>query len=347
MMIKVSLAMLLSCSVAFASPAVLVIETEVTEVESEASGGPSEFVEFSVGDVFSARVGYDTDASLEPHPHFPDWLLFPVDFIEADYGSRLFQFVDSTNSPLPFMSVEPDVPAGQDPAPLLDAVFVGNVLQRLDVDPELFLRIRSPDLVPDYDGSSPPVNFVHGEAAFSRLSFTPFPIGHNLPRMGGQKLLRLEAIVDPLRGDVNLDGEITELDVIELEQRIAIYGEGRLLDFNDDNAVDFADRDIWIDEIYGTVVGDTDLDRDVDFQDFLNLSAAFDGSAGWLGGDFDGSGTTDFPDFLSLSGNFGFDGNVVTAVPEPSGIAMLITLAISFLFFSRLVSHQLSRKALL
>lgn len=52
--------------------------------------------------------------------------------------------------------------------------------------------------------------------------------------------------------------------------------------------------------------GDTDLDGDVDFLDFLVLSAHF-GRTGavWSLGDFNGDGTVSFYDFLQLSSNFG------------------------------------------
>lgn len=55
-----------------------------------------------------------------------------------------------------------------------------------------------------------------------------------------------------------------------------------------------------------TVAGDTDLDGDVDFTDFLVLSANFGMSGGWTEGDFNQNGTVDFDDFLAQSANFGF-----------------------------------------
>lgn len=51
--------------------------------------------------------------------------------------------------------------------------------------------------------------------------------------------------------------------------------------------------------------GDTDLDGDVDFQDFLTLNANFNGPGEWEDGDFTGNNWVDFADFLILNDNFG------------------------------------------
>ena len=68
------------------------------------------------------------------------------------------------------------------------------------------------------------------------------------------------------------------------------------------------DVEFLVQEVAGSVFGDTDLDGDVDFQDFLNASSAFgQEGAGWAGGDFDGNGTVEFADLLVVFSNFGFD----------------------------------------
>ena len=64
--------------------------------------------------------------------------------------------------------------------------------------------------------------------------------------------------------------------------------------------------------------GDTDVDGDVDFVDFTQLSGHFGGPADWSQGDFDFNGQADFVDFLSLSQNFGHETVARwAAVPEP------------------------------
>jgi len=55
------------------------------------------------------------------------------------------------------------------------------------------------------------------------------------------------------------------------------------------------------------LIGDSNNDGEVEFADFLSLSANFgkNEDAVWDEGDFDGNGNVDFADFLALSANFG------------------------------------------
>jgi hypothetical protein len=52
------------------------------------------------------------------------------------------------------------------------------------------------------------------------------------------------------------------------------------------------------------VPGDTNADGDVDFADFVTLSAHFGQAGTRRGGDFDGNGLVDFADFVLLAENF-------------------------------------------
>ncbi|MGC4033470.1 MAG: autotransporter-associated beta strand repeat-containing protein [Tepidisphaeraceae bacterium] len=105
-----------------------------------------------------------------------------------------------------------------------------------------------------------------------------------------------------------------------------------------------------------TLPGDSDLDGDVDFNDFLALQSNF-GNAGtrFDQGNFNYDGATNFNDFLLLQSNFGqsvgFDaaapqytadqfaavmavtsaGQVGTTVPEPAGLSLLGVSALSLL----------------
>ena len=78
-------------------------------------------------------------------------------------------------------------------------------------------------------------------------------------------------------------------------------------DLVDDDKLDASDVEYLIEEELQTQFGDTNLDGDVDFADFLQLSSNF-GLAGssWSQDDFNGDGSTVFDDFLLLSSNFGF-----------------------------------------
>ena len=71
--------------------------------------------------------------------------------------------------------------------------------------------------------------------------------------------------------------------------------------------------------------GDANLDGDVNFADFLTLSANFGQAGTWDQGDFDGNGMVQFPDFLALSDNFGTVANAsVSTVPEPTGVSIAL-----------------------
>ena len=79
--------------------------------------------------------------------------------------------------------------------------------------------------------------------------------------------------------------------------------------------------------------GDFDLDGDVDFADFLNLSGNFGEDGDYLHGDIDCSGEVDFPDFLALAIGFGQSTASTASVPEPNAAllgllsgSMLLTL---------------------
>jgi hypothetical protein len=99
-------------------------------------------------------------------------------------------------------------------------------------------------------------------------------------------------------------------------------------DLTEDGIVDAADRKFWVRELADTHFGDANLDHQVDFTDFLALSASFSMNGGWAMGDFDGNGGVDFADFLLLSANFGPANGTLATIPEPSshlltGIGMM------------------------
>ena len=93
---------------------------------------------------------------------------------------------------------------------------------------------------------------------------------------------------------------------------------------------DPGDSDGWligIDDVGITVAaaGDTNFDGEVQFDDFLALSANFGEEGGWGQGDFDGDGQVDFLDFLALSANFGGAAPAAaSAVPEPNAASIAL-----------------------
>lgn len=105
--------------------------------------------------------------------------------------------------------------------------------------------------------------------------------------------------------DFDQNGSLTTSDVDDLATAIRNSSSDPNYDLDANGSVDEADFAMWIDEFYRTIPGDTDLDCDVDFDDFANLAANFARTGGWGHGDNTGDGYVTFEDFVSLASRFG------------------------------------------
>ena len=113
-------------------------------------------------------------------------------------------------------------------------------------------------------------------------------------------------------GDFNDDGIYDCADIDALVAEIAAGGNIASFDMTSDGVVDLADRDAWLAEAGDAnlpsgnpyLVGDANLDGNVDGQDFLawNLSK-FSNVAAWCQGDFNADGNVDGQDFLLWNTN--------------------------------------------
>ena len=122
-----------------------------------------------------------------------------------------------------------------------------------------------------------------------------------------------------LNGDHRFDAS----DIDDMSS--AIGSDLDQFDLDGDAVVTIADRDKLITEVFQTVAGDTDLDGDIDFADFLVVSTSFGTEGGgWASGDYDGNGITEFADFLALSTNFTGVQPGVSSVPEPNSSAFVL-----------------------
>lgn len=113
-----------------------------------------------------------------------------------------------------------------------------------------------------------------------------------------------------LSGDFDGDGSIDsdDIDLLCSASRNTNLPPEEIARFdqNSDNRINADDVDSWLENVANSKRGDTDLDGDVDFADFLQLSAQFGSSdAAWSDGDFDCDGRVGFSDFLLLSQAFG------------------------------------------
>ena len=130
-------------------------------------------------------------------------------------------------------------------------------------------------------------------------------------------------------GDVDANGllDIGDLDVMShrIQGRIN-RGDQRVFDLSDDLLVTVDDLHLLATEILGIPVGDTNLDSNVDFRDFLVLSRNFGMQGDWANGDFDATGEIDFADLLLLANGFA-GSSTVASVPEPEISICLVILA--------------------
>jgi len=112
------------------------------------------------------------------------------------------------------------------------------------------------------------------------------------------------AVIDS-SADVNEDELIDDQDIDAMSEAVRNESTDAVFDVDGDGIVSSSDRDFLIDQLLSVPAADADLDGQVSFSDFLNLSAGFGQEAGWQSGDFSGDGKTDFEDFLLLSQSYG------------------------------------------
>ena len=121
-----------------------------------------------------------------------------------------------------------------------------------------------------------------------------------------------------------------------------------MFDLNDDMVINAEDLIVWVEDLKQTHFGDANLDGEINFPDFLALSANFGGPGGWGPGDFDADGEVLFNDFLNLSNNFGQGSTeVANVVPEPSSALLGIIGWLIFTCMRRNRSVRLARMSCL
>lgn len=117
-------------------------------------------------------------------------------------------------------------------------------------------------------------------------------------------------------GDFNQDTLLNAIDVeLLLDQPNGPVAGTSIYDVNADNQLVTApgaagsDTDFWVTQLAQTRYGDTNFDKDVDFDDLVVLAQNYgSNTATWSTGSFDGDGTVDFDDLVLVAQNYGFLG---------------------------------------
>ena len=146
---------------------------------------------------------------------------------------------------------------------------------------------------------------------------------------------QIQLVDRTLAGDFDGDGLASGDDIDLLCAAVNSSLDPDTYDMNADGELTADDVLAWLDAT-GQYQGDVNLDGEVEFGDFLVLSAAFGlQEPVWTAGDLNCDGDVAFADFLSLSANFGLgstETNALAAVPEPTAWATALSLVALLLF---------------
>jgi hypothetical protein len=182
-----------------------------------------------------------------------------------------------------------------------------------------------------------------GRDSYGQVSDKPSGTGFTAIAAGYEHSMALTA-PEPPPEDEPCDLDEDAYDVCDTDDLDALYAVFNTnvpptdvrFNLNFDDVVDGADLNEWLSLAatrngHGSpyLLGDTDLDRDVDLADYSALATNFDptgslGSHGWDHGNSDGDSDVDLADYNVLASNFSPAGYGAAAVPEPSSIVLVL-----------------------
>ncbi|MEQ9454313.1 MAG: PEP-CTERM sorting domain-containing protein [Phycisphaeraceae bacterium] len=130
-------------------------------------------------------------------------------------------------------------------------------------------------------------------------------------------VLQLDA--SGLLGDYDLSGVLDIADVDLLVAAIIGGSTDPEFDLDGSNVADSGDLAEWVEVLFGSALGDSNLDGSVDLIDLSALASNFGGAGTYGQGDFNADGVVDLIDLSTLASSFGFS----ATVPEPASAALL------------------------
>jgi hypothetical protein len=130
------------------------------------------------------------------------------------------------------------------------------------------------------------------------------------------------------RGDFNGSGTLDAADIDDLTAKSAEGQNPPAYDLNADSAVNEADVRVWVKELFGSWIGDANLDKEFNSSDLVSVLASgtyeADVAAVWSTGDFNGDGRANSGDLVAALADGGYELGppAVAAVPEPAGLVL-------------------------
>jgi hypothetical protein len=127
-----------------------------------------------------------------------------------------------------------------------------------------------------------------------------------------------------LAGDFDGNGARDDVDVNELTTQSASGNHPAAFDLNSDGLVNDGDVGIWVKQLFGSWIGDANLDGEFNSSDLVSVlaSGAYEAEVGsvWTAGDFNGDGRTNSTDLVAALADGGYEQGPVAAamVPEPA-----------------------------
>jgi hypothetical protein len=131
-------------------------------------------------------------------------------------------------------------------------------------------------------------------------------------------------------GDFNNNGVLDAPDIDDLTMQSAGGQNPPAYDLNADNAVNATDVTVWVKQLFGTWIGDANLDKEFNSSDLVQVLASglyeVDSDSKWSTGDFNGDGRSNSGDLVAALADGGYEVGAPPAlagVPEPASWTLL------------------------
>jgi hypothetical protein len=164
-------------------------------------------------------------------------------------------------------------------------------------------------------------------------------------------LLLLELELGEVIGDFDGSGMLDAADIDDLTRQAAAGTNPPSYDLSGDSQVNEEDVRAWVKDLYGSWIGDANLDLEFNSGDLVSVlaSGTYENNvdAVWSTGDFNGDGRTSSADLVAALADGGYEQGprpAVNAVPEPVSLTMLIAGLVGQVTVSQVRRRTVDRK---